>query len=340
MTAVRTPIPPAVWRRIARSGHPPALPTGIDPAEPGRGKVRVVGIVGSGRSGSTLLGQVLAADPAFVMLGELRYLWDQGYRDDARCTCGQPFASCPFWSAVDAAAFGRLAPADLAALVQLKWSVYRLRRIPEYLVHGVARDRLTWATWMRRAYEGSLEVSGADAVIDTSKDKLHWLVMLADPAVELDLVHLVRDPRGVAHSWARHKVGPDGAETRIAVQTPWRSSVQWMFDNAVALPFRRRARSVTLVRYEDFVGDPQATVRRIVDAVGAGDRDRPVRADAATVFAARSHIFAANPNAFESSTRPLRLDDDWRRAMRPADRAKVCSICWPAMLRYRYLGRR
>src|SRR5262245_25734123 len=78
-------------------------------SRPGRapeGRPRVLLIVGSGRSGSTLFERALGGVAGVAALGELVHMWDRAVRDDELCACGQPFGSCPFWSAVGERAFG------------------------------------------------------------------------------------------------------------------------------------------------------------------------------------------------------------------------------------------
>ena len=50
---------------------------------------RVVSIVGPGRSGTTLLGEILGEVPGVFDAGELRWLWRRGLGEDRRCGCGE-----------------------------------------------------------------------------------------------------------------------------------------------------------------------------------------------------------------------------------------------------------
>src|SRR4051794_30272163 len=66
-----------------------------------KGNVTILYILGSGRSGSTVLERSLvnAIDGA-VGVGELRWLWDRGIGEDYLCSCTKPFHSCEFWQRV------------------------------------------------------------------------------------------------------------------------------------------------------------------------------------------------------------------------------------------------
>src|SRR5271156_2358934 len=59
-------------------------------------KIKVVFIAGCGRSGTTLLGQLLGEFENFVNVGEAaRYLFDRS--KDLPCGCGTSAADCAFW---------------------------------------------------------------------------------------------------------------------------------------------------------------------------------------------------------------------------------------------------
>jgi len=49
---------------------------------------------------------MLGRHEGFAPVGELRYLWDRGVRQDELCGCRLPFRSCPSWVEVMADAFG------------------------------------------------------------------------------------------------------------------------------------------------------------------------------------------------------------------------------------------
>ena len=62
--------------------------------------VHVIYITGAGRSGSTLLSNILGQLPGAVSVGELYYLWARGLEDNILCGCGTPVRDCHFWTRV------------------------------------------------------------------------------------------------------------------------------------------------------------------------------------------------------------------------------------------------
>ncbi len=63
-------------------------------------RVKVLYILGAGRSGSTLLSNILGQLDGFQSVGELFYLWENGLLKGGLCGCGEPVLQCPFWSEV------------------------------------------------------------------------------------------------------------------------------------------------------------------------------------------------------------------------------------------------
>ena len=76
---------------------------------------RVVYVVGKGRSGSTLLDDLLGTVPGVASLGELRLLWSRGFVEGYLCACGRPVAGppderCPVWADAVVDAIGSVDP--------------------------------------------------------------------------------------------------------------------------------------------------------------------------------------------------------------------------------------
>ncbi len=172
---------------------------------------RVLYIGGLGRSGSTILDMLLGEVAGVVPVGEIVHLWQRGLRDNARCSCGQPFADCPFWGEVGSVAFGGWERVDAARMVATARAVDRHRRLPTLLASpGRLQPELDrYADSLARLFAAIAQVSGATVVVDSSKDPPHGFVLREVPQIDLRAVHLVRDSRGVAYSWTKRVVRPD-----------------------------------------------------------------------------------------------------------------------------------
>ncbi|HEY6566881.1 MAG TPA: sulfotransferase, partial [Actinomycetota bacterium] len=222
---------------------------------------KILYIAGSGRSGSTILDNILGQIDGFVSVGEVRFVWERGVVEDRTCACGQPFSQCPFWRGVLADA-GVDRPEDAQRMLHLLAHGTRARQIPRMMGprsvrHRFVRQLHQLAERLSGVYRAIGDRSQARVIVDSSKLPTYgwWLQQMA--GVDLRVVHLVRDPRATAYSWRRKKALPDKREGGFMQQQgPLKASGLWTLWNATAQIFWRRSGRYLRVRYEDFVRDP------------------------------------------------------------------------------------
>lgn len=303
--------------------------------------VPVLFIGGWGRSGSTLLECLLSELGGVTVLGEVVHLAERGLRLNERCACGEPFAECPFWSAVGERAFGGWANVDPDRLAVLKDAADRQRRV----VH-TARRRLPgrladqvaeYAQFYRRIYQAAAEITGARVVVDSSKEISTALAVSHDPAIALRVVHIVRDSRGVAYSWAKTVTRPEAASGEVMTKySPVTSTVFWISGNLLPSALRHRGVRVSRMRYEDLVDKPQETIAGAWEELGLpGEAELPF-IGSNEVELHGTHSVAGNPMRFRQGPTTLRRDEQWVAEMAPRDRALVTALSLPLLWRFGY----
>ncbi|HVX45604.1 MAG TPA: sulfotransferase [Mycobacteriales bacterium] len=294
-------------------------------------------MAGTGRSGSTVLANLLGETPGCVSVGELRYVWSRGLVEDRLCGCGEPFSGCPFWGQVR----DRLEP-DECAGARLA-TLLRIRRLPRLLLRRPDRLRADLGP-LAAALTGlyaAIDQVQPGVIVDSSKLPSYARLLESLPELEVTVVHLVRDPRAAAFSWTRHKPLTDKKvpavmERRGAVK----STALWLLWNGLLGRRAGRARYVRL-RYEDLVADPAGAIARILAVAGLDPQAPPtLAADGRSVRLGVHHTVAGNPARMAQGTTPLRLDDEWRTAMPRPDRMLVTAGAAPLMRRYGYRLRR
>lgn len=299
--------------------------------------MKVLFIGGYGRSGSTLLDRVLGQIDGFFSAGELRHVFREGYSEDRLCGCGVPFRRCPFWNEVTDRAFGGMDAFDAAELLEVKDRVDRYWRIPQ-LVSGVGtrrrrRDLEWYLDRLRDLYTAIASVSGAEVIVDSSKDVSHGYVLGAIGApVDPYVCHLVRDSRAVAHSWRRRKFNP-GSGGDMDRYSLLRTAAEWVAINALTSLQRRVGQRYALLRYDDFASDPARAARGVLDLLGESHRPVPL-AGGRTLEDAEHHTVAGNPVRFERGEIEIRPDERWRNEMPRSSRALVTALTLPTMVRY------
>jgi hypothetical protein len=303
-------------------------------------RVKVLYVVGLGRSGSTILSNSLGQVGGYFSAGELNFIWRHNVIENRLCGCGRPFRECPVWTRVMDEAFGGMDGVNAREMMQLQASGTRTRHIP-LMLSDRGRRRLAerlekFLINYRTLYEAMGSVTDSRVIVDSSKEPAHGYAMSMVPDLDFYVVHLIRDPRAAAYSWLKKKPQPDSEEIEHMVRfSPTKSAALWNSWNASAEALWRHTPERYLrLRYEDFVAEPRESLKRILGLVGvtaelplAGERE---------VRLGVSHTVSGNPNRFETGAVELRPDREWISEMNPRDRALVTALTLPLLRRYGY----
>ncbi|WP_275980025.1 sulfotransferase family protein [Couchioplanes caeruleus] len=303
---------------------------------------RVVYLGGLGRSGTTLVERLLGQLPSVCALGEIVHLWQRDIRDNERCGCGARFAACTFWRRVGEQAYGGWHNVDVDRVHTLRNAVERTRFIPRLAAANLPPAQLAdvreYAGFYARVYAAAAEVSGAEVVVDSSKHSALAHVLRWAEDVDLRVVHVVRDARGVAYSWTKTISRPetDGSD-EMTRYSPGRSALLWNAHNAAFGLLARRGVPVRRIRYEQFLTDPRAALRELADYAGvpAGEGDLGFLGDGYADLGV-GHSAAGNPMRFTVGRLPLRRDDAWVRSLPSNQRRLVGAVCAPMLRAYGY----
>jgi hypothetical protein len=306
---------------------------------PGTGPVVFIG--GTSRSGSTLLECLLARLDGVTVLGEVVHLWRRGILENQLCACGRPFDSCPFWTEVGEVAFGGWGEVDVERVLALRRRVDRQRKVPSTALRHPApatgRAAREYAGYYHRIYDAARSVTGAAVVVDSSKNPPTALALSHDSGLDLRVMHIVRDSRGVAYSWTKVVSRP---ETETGEPMPvygiGTSTGQWLSHNLSVSGLAHRGVPVTRLRYEDLVADAAGTVSTAWRSLDLpGDGVVPME-DRTTVELRPTHSVAGNPMRFTLGRTTLRPDEAWRTLMPASERRLVTAMTYPVLRRFGY----
>jgi hypothetical protein len=294
---------------------------------------------GLGRSGTTLVERLLGELPGVCALGEVVHLWQRDLRDDERCGCGTQFSACGFWRRVGALAFGGWHNVDVDRVHYLRNVVERTRHIPRLATAVEAPEEVhEYAEYYSRVYAAAAEVSGARIVVDSSKHSALAHVLRWSGDLDLRVVHVVRDARGVAYSWTKTVSRPETDGTaEMTRYSPGRSALLWNAHNAAFGLLARRGVPVRRIRYEEFVADPRTALTDLASFAGVDlspsslDFLQPGHA-----LVQVGHSAAGNPMRFTVGKIALRRDDAWVSALPPRQRRLVGAVCAPMLRAYGY----
>jgi len=254
---------------------------------------KVVLIAGSGHGGTTILNMILGQHPDIFATGKLRDFPDGGlFVDDNVCSCGEAAAACPFWADVRA----RYAPyqeqSEADRIPKLFQIVSDLSKIPFV---GDVTHNLGYAEQLQRI-----------------------------PGIDLYLVHVVRDGRGVVYSRTRkdHRIGRLGSSRWqhfrrvITVSRRW----SWHIKHFAALERKLGSKSVR-IGYEQLCSDPRSALGPVGTCLGLDFTEIGENLGSGQPFKPLAHLIRGNAVLRTKKNVVLRHDTAYLREMPRLDRA-------------------
>ena len=209
--------------------------------------LRVLYVLGIYHSGTTVLSNMVGQLDGYFAVGELRSLWPKLTRPDYRCGCGEPIQECPVWSRILDSTFAE--GEDRVGAARDMWRDQR-EALHEYhtwlRVGGLLRLRgkglpadgplARYAGRLARLYRSIAAETGADIIVDSSKEPTDAALLLLMPEVDATFVQIVRDPRGLVYSLLRVQAGG-----QPVAGSRWRQSAYGAFSWSVGnMAWRRR----------------------------------------------------------------------------------------------------
>ena len=304
------------------------------------GPSKVLYLAGSMRSGSTLVGMILGNLPGFFNVGEIKWFWSHA-AGSQKCGCGAPLGECSFWSRVISNLESR--GVEMSRMATLGDELTRTRSLLRIASKGLsgrtAREWEELSTATQYLYQAVAHLCGGKTVVDGSKVPPQLMLLLQARSLDLSILHLVRDGRAVAYSWEKRQRARGTRTGKKHAGKLQRSAygamLVWMIQNVILERLARRT-SRTLLRYEDFAGDPQTALGKALERVGiaadlgnvqSGDIDLP-----------SSHsIGGSNRVRFGGSRRRIVLDDEWRSQMAVTTRLALTAMGVCSLRRFGYL---
>lgn len=297
-------------------------------------KLKVVYVAGFERSGSTFLTKALGELPDTFAAGELRGIWWTSYLHNQTCGCGLPFDECPIWSEVTRRVFGSFDD------VNYEWMTRhrpKRRHTTIMLMPGckslVQRRFSGYIQTLAKLYKSIGDVTGARVVVDSSKTPLYGYVLSMVPSIDLYVVHLVRDARGVQCSNLRRKrQGVRNLRHHNLVT----NTLLWNVINLCQEYFGLRSQDRYLrLRHEDVVKSPESAIEKIKMFIGEPSLGFPPIHDG-RVQLSSNHIMNGSHNRFETGSVAIRSESSWREEIDNRTRSVVTLLTCPLLLRYGY----
>jgi len=322
---------------------------------------RLTYILAASHSGSTLLSMLLGSHPQLATVGELT-LSPQAMGDLARyrCSCGSPIRECRFWQEVTEGMRRRGVAFDLAQAgtdyreVESRYARRLLQ--PMYRGRGLEalRDGALWLcpTWRKRLPDMHkrnsalvstvAQITGADAVVDSSKIALRLKYLLRNPDLEVKVIRLVRDGRAVALTYmdpagfadaqdpSRRAGGMGGSREKerlsmVQAAYEWRRCIEEAEHLLKCLPRSQWFE----VRYEAYCAAPAVTLAQLHRFLGVEPDRQPKD------FRSVSQHVVGNGMRLDTTSK-VRLDERWRSVLTQEELTIFNAMAGETNARYGY----
>lgn len=308
----------------------------------GFGLTKCIYIASPSFSGSTVLTMLLGGHPDVVTVGELK--GGQENLDTYTCSCGALIRCCPFWLRLVATladhgytydlsdrrtmpAFGMPSAVLADRVIRRRFGsrFFELSRDVFLALWPGCRRRITYIqNYTQDFIDILLRQVGASVFVDSSKDPIRIKYLSQMPSIELYVVHLIRDGRGVSNSARKNE--------RITVAA---AAAEWRNTNLeIERVTRRHCAGRTLrVSYEAFCDSPERVLTEILGFAGLGDQY-------SLPEAATRELHLLGNRARLRTVLPLRVDESWREQLQNADLTVFEQIAGNLNRRYGYSAAR
>jgi hypothetical protein len=280
-------------------------------------------------SGSTLLAFLLGAHPEIATVGEMTGLVPMENPSEYLCSCETRIKECDFWKAVTSAmqAHGfTFDVMDFGTRFELgSHPVIRRLRTGSLRSHSLETIRdLVFRAWPGHTGElralaarnealaqSVLEVTGKRVFLDSSKVHMRIKYLLQYSNLDISVIHLVRDARGVVTSTLGHKPGTSAQQ---AAQS-WVHRNNNIQRQLASFPEDKHIR----VRYEDVCQNTQDTLAQLYGFCGVDPHFE------VTDFRSVEHHVVGNQMRLRASSE-IRLDERWKRELDEAQLEEIDQV--------------
>ncbi|UCC50641.1 MAG: hypothetical protein JSV68_16210 [Anaerolineaceae bacterium] len=235
--------------------------------------MKIIYIMGAGHIGSTILDIAISNHLCLESLGEISKFHRFGWMpdDNRKCACGLSVFECPFWMQVRKIWADLMAYDDAERYINLQEQIEGSRYGWVRLLWNNFRLTSDFTEYMRGTealYRAVQQVSGSPFLVDSSLSPRRAYGLTLNPRIDLYLIHLVRDGRGII--WSLKKPGKKTL-TKVYKPAPsWRTSRYWITANLQSAWVFNHVKEDKrqMIRYEDFVTSPSTILDKIGTLVG------------------------------------------------------------------------
>ncbi len=200
-------------------------------------ELRIIYILGLGRSGTTLITSLLNSHPDIVGIGEVNNILTQN--DSSKCSCSFSLEKCPFWSSI---------------FKEINNNLGFTREDVRSIIHKQERKRNffnpfkpmneDYLTLNKSFYSVVSEISGQNIIVDSSKNIMRYFSIKNH--FDISTITTIRNPFGVC--WSLQKIYKESNHrSKILIY----SLLSYTFNNLFILSLSYFNKKMIVFKYED-----------------------------------------------------------------------------------------
>ncbi|WP_137297673.1 sulfotransferase [Psychromonas sp. SP041] len=322
-------------------------------------KQKLVYLAAASHSGSTMTAMLLGAHPDLCSVGELKAA-NLGHRDSYLCSCKTLVGECGFWQGVTdkmSAKGHDFCISDAGTDIRVGASPYVLRLLKPLVrsplvelirdillnLSPVWREQLPYLQKRNADYARSIaEQAKVDTVVDSSKIGIRLKYLLKNPNLDVKVIWVVRDGRGVSLAYKNPSEFADAKNPKLrgggagktqehgrGIEVGAHEWVRCNQETEAVLATMPKEKWIQ-VHYEDICNNTEQTLDNIFEFIGVDPIKK--RLDFKTV----EHHVVGNGMRLDDSE-VIKLDDRWKTQLSDTELAKFYEIAGPYHKKMGYL---
>ena len=221
----------------------------------------IIYLMGTGRSGTTILEVLLVNNPGIFGIGEASYIFKDGFLANEECSCGDSALRCSFWKRVYQKL--NLPNSELLTISNLIKEIEWHSGFPKLFMNFVSPPKMSYyRDVIQRLFEAIKEVSGQNIVVDSSKYAGRDFALSRIFPGKVKTICVTRSPYGLLKAFQKKDAGEQKPKSLLATL---------IYDTYVLLCCRlvsfRTKNRICHIRYDDLIVDYVGTLKKIEEGL-------------------------------------------------------------------------
>lgn len=212
-------------------------------------RVNIIYLMGAGRSGTTILASLLGASKDILTIGEMHQFLEHIVYDK-NCSCGKSLEKCEFWTTIVSDYYEK--------------DISELKKMDDYMVAIESHSKIPLSFFKSNDehvkfhedfYARITKLKPSKYYLDSAKFISRVLQLRKSDKLNVKIIYLVRDVRGVINSFAKNVQTQKNPISTIIYYT--------MINTAAQIVKWTYPKEILKLKYEDFIENSTDTLDKI-----------------------------------------------------------------------------